>query len=164
MSCDCKHPAYLHPTVKRKHDWWYMGFAEHAALRSKDPRTKVGALMVSADGLHLSVGFNGFPRGVADDARVLDLAHKNDLMVHAERNALDNATFDVRGGTLYTTMHPCHQCAQSIIQRGVTTVVYRPADPARAERHMKSMSLAFQIMNEVGMELVSLPWSLMEEI
>lgn len=37
-----------------------------ANIRSKDPRTKVGAILVSPGELHTSLGYNGLGRGVPD--------------------------------------------------------------------------------------------------
>jgi deoxycytidylate deaminase len=47
----------------------FMALAEHVAGWSKDPSTKVGAVIVSPDRRQLTTGYNGFPQGIADDAR-----------------------------------------------------------------------------------------------
>lgn len=106
---------------------WDRRFLEMAALCgtwSKDPSTKVGAVIVSDRRRVVSVGYNGFPRGINDDDELL---HNRDLklllVAHAERNALDNAECSVVGSTLYTTLFPCNECTKSIIQRRITRVV-----------------------------------------
>ena len=53
---------------------WYDYFirmADLVALKSKDPSTKCGVVVVGADNQILSTGYNGFPRGVeeGEDAR-----------------------------------------------------------------------------------------------
>ncbi|MEQ1772025.1 MAG: hypothetical protein ABL879_19580, partial [Devosia sp.] len=50
-------------------DWgtYFLNLAEAAARKSKDPRCQVGAVLVR-DNVVLSTGFNGFARGVWDDA------------------------------------------------------------------------------------------------
>ena len=48
-------------------DEYFMGIAFISSLRSKDPRTQVGACIVSEDNKILSMGYNGFPKGCSDD-------------------------------------------------------------------------------------------------
>jgi deoxycytidylate deaminase len=97
---------------------------------SKDPRTKVGAVLTASDKRRMSLGYNGFPPGVADTPeRLADRSTKHKLTMHAERNALDNALFDVRGGTMYVTMFPCSECAKSIASRGIKRVACPPPVP-----------------------------------
>ena len=54
---------------------------------SKDPSTKVGAVIVNDDNKIISTGYNGFPRGIRDDDRLDNRAQKYDLIVHAEANS-----------------------------------------------------------------------------
>lgn len=107
-------------------DWnqRFMDLAHHVAGWSKDPSTKVGAVIVNDKKQVLSMGYNGFPRGVHDcEERYNDRSTKLKLVAHAERNALDNAYVDVDGSTLYSTLYPCSECAKGIIQRGIKRVV-----------------------------------------
>ena len=48
-------------------DEYFMGVAELASLRSKDPNTQVGACIVDQHNKILSIGYNGFPMGCDDD-------------------------------------------------------------------------------------------------
>ena len=44
---------------------------------------------------------------------------------HAEMNAILNKNqADIDGGTIFTTLYPCNECAKLIIQSGITKVVY----------------------------------------
>lgn len=107
-------------------DWdkRFLELADHIAQWSKDPRTKVGSVIVDQKKRVISVGYNGFPRGVNDNlARYNDRPTKRLFVAHAERNALDNAPLMVDGCTLYVTLLPCNECAKSIIQKGITRVV-----------------------------------------
>jgi dCMP deaminase len=104
----------------------YYLLAVHVAGWSKDPTTKVGAVIVGRDPREVALGYNGFPPGIADTPdRLNDRETKHRLTQHAERNALDNAKFDVAGGTMYCTQIPCtvHGCSKSIISKGVARVV-----------------------------------------
>jgi dCMP deaminase len=101
-----------------------MRLAEEAKHWSKDPDEGVGAVVVSADRRQFSFGYNGLPKGHPDDEATLgDRELKNLLTVHAERNALDNAPFDLDGATLYVTKPPCIECAKGMIQKGIARVV-----------------------------------------
>jgi dCMP deaminase len=114
--------------VKMNWDKRFLELADHIALWSKDPRTKVGAVVVDSKKRVVSLGYNGFPRGVSDyDKRYSDRPTKHLFVAHAERNALDNAPLMVDGCTLYVPLLPCNECAKSIIQKGIVRVVtYKP--------------------------------------
>lgn len=44
---------------------------------------------------------------------------------HAEMNAIFNKNCaDLSGCTIYTVLFPCNQCTKTIIQSGITEVVY----------------------------------------
>jgi dCMP deaminase len=105
-----------------------MALAEHVATWSKDPSTQVGCVIVDKQNRVVSIGFNGFPRGVKDIAtRYASRETKSLFVAHAERNALDNAPLGVEGCTLYTPLFPCNECAKSIIQKGIARVIsYEP--------------------------------------
>lgn len=138
-------------------DWnrRFMDLAEHVASWSKDPSTKVGAVIVNDTKQVLSMGYNGFPRGIHDCAeRYSDRTTKLKFVAHAERNALDNAFINVEGATLYSTLYPCNDCAKGIIQRGIRCVVTNIPDQSKAERFNFDAS---EIMfNEAGIDVVVL--------
>ena len=108
----------------------FLDLADHVATWSKDPRTQVGCVIVDKHNRIVSLGFNGFPRGVKDLAeRYNHRPTKHLFVAHAERNALDNAPLSVEGCTLYSPLLPCSECAKSIIQKGITKVVsYEPVE------------------------------------
>lgn len=109
-----------------KWDKRFMDLAEHVAQWSKDPSTKVGAVIVDRCRKVVSMGYNGFPQGVDDDIdRYVDRPLKYSLVVHAELNAILNAKRDVENCTLYVTLSPCRECAKAIIQSGIYDVVYK---------------------------------------
>jgi dCMP deaminase len=104
----------------------FLQLAEHIAEWSHDPRTKVGAVIVDDKNRVVSIGYNGFPRGVADrEDRYNDRPTKHLFVCHAERNALDNAPLSVEGCTMYVPLLPCNECAKSIIQCGISRVITR---------------------------------------
>ena len=137
-------------------DWnkRFMDLAEHVAEWSKDPSTKVGAVIVNDDKQVLGLGYNGFPRGVHDcKERYNDRNLKLQFVAHAERNALDNAA-DVRGATLYSTLFPCTDCAKGIIQRGIRCVVTTQPNEVQSKRfNFETSKIMF---DEAGVELLLL--------
>lgn len=137
-------------------DWnkRFLDLAEHVAGWSKDPSTKVGAVIVNDDKQVLGLGYNGFPRGVHDcGERYNNRDMKLLFVAHAERNALDNAS-DVRGATLYSTLFPCTDCAKGIIQRGIKTVVTTAPNETQAKRFNFDTSKI--MFDEAGVELLLL--------
>lgn len=111
-------------------DEYFMGVAQLAGMRSKDPNSQVGACIVSQDNKILSIGYNGFPNGCSDEefpwAREgNDLETKYFYVTHGELNAILNYRGgSLEGSKLYVTMFPCNECAKAIIQAGIRTLVY----------------------------------------
>jgi dCMP deaminase len=139
--------------MKTNWDKRFLDLAEHISAWSKDPSTKVGAVIVNQDKQVLSLGYNGFPRGVEDlEERYKDRPTKYLYVAHAERNALDNAFTDTRGATLYTTLCPCNECSKSIIQKGIKRVVTNQMlDKDQSVRMNFEVSLA--MFKEAGVDL-----------
>lgn len=110
-------------------DEMFMGVALVASGRSKDPGTQVGACIVNPDNKIVGVGYNGFPTGCHDD----DFPWGRDgepwrtkymYVVHAELNAILNATQSLKGCRIYVALFPCNECAKAIIQSGIKEVIY----------------------------------------
>jgi len=132
-----------------------MALAEHVAAWSKDPSTRVGCVIVDRHKLVRAMGYNGFPRGVRDTrARLEDRSTKNLLMMHAEANAVMNATADLRGCVAYVTHRPCASCAGILIQAGITQIVTRRPDPAFADRWAESIAAADMALEDARVSLV----------
>jgi dCMP deaminase len=110
---------------------YFMGVAQLASMRSKDPNTQVGCCIVSPDNKILSMGYNGMPMGCDDDAfpwdregESLDVT-KYAYVTHSELNAILNYRGgSLEGSTLYVSLFPCNECAKAIIQAGIRCVVY----------------------------------------
>lgn len=144
-----------------KWDQRYLKLANEIATYSKDRSTKVGAILVGPDGEIRSTGYNGFPRGVNDDAE-----HRHDRPAkylyaeHGERNAIYNAArvgTSTKGCTLYVTSHPskfppCADCARAIIQSGISRVVQERLDheSEAAKRWEESSKATREMFQEAG--------------
>lgn len=111
-------------------DEYFMGVAVLSAQRSKDPNTQVGACIVNPKKRIVGIGYNGLPYGCDDDVFPWDndkeeyLDNKYPYVVHAEPNAILNATCPLEGCTLYVTLFPCNECAKLVIQSGIKKIVY----------------------------------------
>ena len=119
--------------MKQKNkDWdvYFLDQIEGVASKSKDPSTKVGAIVTSSDHGSRTTGFNGFARGVNENIEEVperfERPEKYEWIVHAENNAI---LYAARHGIamldcyLYVDWHPCHKCADAIIQAGISKVI-----------------------------------------
>jgi len=133
----------------------FIALAVHVAAWSKDPSTGVGCVIVGPDRRDITIGYNGFPPGIADTPeRLADRAARLARTQHAERNALDNARFDVRGATLYTTFFVCSACAKSVISKGIARVV--SPSPVDREPWVTDSPLTREMFDEAGVDLTEI--------
>lgn len=134
----------------------YMALARFWAERkSKDPSTKVGAVIVSPQNEIASMGYNGFPKGVDDSQeRYADRETKYQYVVHAEENAVVFSKGQTLGSTIYIwPLFPCSNCAKLIIQSGIKRVV----SPSITEgRWNESHKVACIMFDEADVELTVL--------
>jgi dCMP deaminase len=131
-----------------------MQLAKEAASWSKDPSTKIGAVCIGAKGQVLSTGYNGFPRGIDDSlTRYYDRELKYKMVVHAEMNAIFNATYNgvsLDGSTMYVHGLPvCSDCAKGIIQVGVKRIIMDGSIPSRWK---ESWQLTQKMFNEANVK------------
>lgn len=111
-------------------DWdqYYMGFAQHAARKSKDS-TQVGAILVDPDGAVILTGYNGPPKGVVDQPNRFERPVKYLFASHAETNLVAFAArrgIMTKGCRVYCTHLTCASCARTLIQAGIIEIVYGP--------------------------------------
>lgn len=141
-----------------KWDERFLEMAKLVASWSKDPSTKTGAVIVDNKRRVVSVGYNGFSRGVVDsEDRYNNRETKYKIIVHCERNSIIFAQRSLDGCTLYT--HPfmsCAPCAAMVIQAGITRIV-APYD--NNPRWVEDFKLSSQMFKEAGvvMDLVGGP-------
>ena len=109
-------------------DVTYLKMAKVWSQLSKAKRKKVECLIVK-DGMIISDGFNGTPKGFDNKCESLDngLWITKPETLHAESNAitkLARSTQSSEGAVMYTTCSPCLECAKLIIQAGISRVVF----------------------------------------
>lgn len=137
--------------IRWSDQFWLAMAQQYAQIGSKDPSTKVGAVIVRPDRTPASWGVNGFPMGIADTLeRLTHRPTKLELTIHAEQNALNFLRERADGYTLYATFGPCARCAVQIIQAGISRVVYyRSQNP----KWMDSQSASVALFAEAGIEV-----------
>lgn len=131
----------------------FLALAEHIASWSKDPSSQIGAVIVDDNRRIVSMGYNGFPRGVVDSSdRLNNREIKYKMVLHAEENAIMFAKQNLDGCSLYVTkMPPCSHCAALIVQSGIKKV-YAPLNEI-PERWRESVELTKQMFKEGGVKL-----------
>ncbi|HDK03332.1 MAG TPA: dCMP deaminase family protein [Gammaproteobacteria bacterium] len=138
----------------------FLAMAQLCAEKSKDPSTKVGAVIVGPDHEVRSTGYNDFPRGVADriDER-RERPAKYLYTEHAERNAIYNAArvgIPVKGCALYLNWEPklCADCARAVIQAGIVRVIGgdRPF-PGHKPTWEESCRVGYEMLVEAGVDV-----------
>jgi dCMP deaminase len=147
-------------STQRSGEWWdkyFLGLAQYISTASKDPSTKVGAVIIDSQRRIVSTGYNGFPRGIKDTYnRLNDRDQKYPRIVHAERNAIIFAQKDLYDHTIYSwPFLCCSPCAGMIIQAGIKRVV-TPFN--NNERWKKDFLISIDILKEasVGLSIMNL--------
>jgi dCMP deaminase len=114
--------------IKSAPDKWIKHWLKIALVTSelsKDPSTKVGAVVVTPDNRQCSLGYNGFADGIEDlEERWNNRPVKYEFVIHAEENAILNSPFDTKGCTLFCTHRCCHKCMARIVRSGIKKVYY----------------------------------------
>jgi dCMP deaminase len=108
-------------------DQRWVDLAELVASWSKDRSRKTSAVIVDSRNVLLSIGWNGFPRGVDDGVECRhERPAKYQWTEHAERNAIYNAAakgISTVGCRMYLPWYPCADCARAVIQAGIVELI-----------------------------------------
>lgn len=143
--------------MNKKWPKYFMAVAEESGKLSKDPNTKVGAVIVHNKRIK-SAGYNGAPNTFPDELVPTNsegatlIEKKNTFMCHAELNAIlnyDGQISDLKDSDLYVTISPCSRCACMIAQVGIKRVIYK-------EKYHRSeeTTAAEYILDKCGVELI----------
>ena len=137
-------------------DWddRFIRLAKEISTWSKDPSKKIGAIIVK-DKRILATGYNGFPKGIDDAPEKYENRElKYELVVHAEMNAIYNATFNgisLKDSTLYVWGLPvCSECSKGIIQVGINRIVMAADDVP--QRWLDSFKKSSDMFDEANIE------------
>lgn len=137
---------------ENKWDQRFIRVAREVSSWSKDPSKQIGAVIVK-DKRILATGYNGFPKGIDDsEDKYNNRELKYELVVHAEMNAIYNASYhgvSLKDTTMYVWGLPvCNECAKGIIQVGINRIVMAAEDVP--QRWIDSYSKSEQLFIESG--------------
>ena len=134
-------------------DLFQLKLAKHYSTMSRDPSTKVGAVVTDMDSKFVyGLGYNGFPNDIPDTEEHLNNREfKYKHIVHAEVNALGMSSQfvgDVSGPlTLFVyPFLPCLHCAQTIVEDYpfVTRIVSLDYSPERWSSEFQDSKRLFE--------------------
>ncbi len=136
-------------------DDYFIRIADTVRSKSKDPSSKIGAVIVGPENQIISTGYNGFPTGVNEGNDRWERPTKYEYVVHAEVNAICNAAkhgIALRDSTLYLVgmgppTSPCMNCSKTIIQSGIKKVVGAYFKPV-SESWLDELNLATSMLEE----------------
>ena len=136
----------------KRWDDYFLGMAEYVSRQSRDPSTKVGAVIVRPDKTVASVGFNGFPSGMDDqEAFYEDREVKYSKTIHAEMNVILHAREPLHGYAIFLyPLLPCDRCSVHIIQSGIKAVACKASIEEHPERWVESVRRSEQYYKEAG--------------
>jgi len=125
----------------------FMEIAKVISKRSKDPHTKVGAVLVKNNCI-IGTGYNGDPRNFGYKFN-WNTEEKYKYVIHAEMNAVANACYngcEVKGSSIYLTLSPCNECIKLLVQFGIKNIYYLT--------EYKDFELTEKIANNSGISLM----------
>ncbi|MSO14357.1 deoxycytidylate deaminase [Rickettsiales endosymbiont of Trichoplax sp. H2] len=138
-------------------DEYFMTLAYLVSMKSKDPSTRVGAVIVGKDNEIISTGYNGLPRNVEDKIdRYVNKDYKYLSSNHAEENAILHCArngVSSKNCSIYTPWIPCSRCAKSIIQAGISEVIYDENFPGNDVNNQNEVwKQSIEVSNEILLE------------
>ncbi len=138
---------------------WYKRFldlAHHMSSFSKDPSTKVGAVIFDDSNRIVSMGYNGLPQKVIDcEERYSNRDLKYKTIIHAEMNAILFARKDITGCSIATwPFLSCSNCTSAIIQSGIKRIIAPSLPEELKARWGKSCDLSIELYQEAQVEVI----------
>lgn len=142
-----------------KWDVRFLRLAREISSWSKDPSTKVGAVIVDSKRNVVATGYNGFPAGTPDDDQAYaDRDIKYSRIIHAEMNAILRAPRDLSNHTIYTwPFMSCDRCCPHLIQAGIRRCVAPMPSPSILQRWSPSLKKSADLFRIAGVEVEIVP-------
>jgi dCMP deaminase len=148
-----KYPVTMNLNSTSRWDMHWLNVADAFKLMSKDPSTKVGAVLAKNKEL-ISAGFNGLPSSIEDTHDILHNREKKlELVVHAEMNAILRAGMNSHGCDLFIAgfAGPCIHCCKHIVAAGIKRVVVYKNIPT-ADRWKESLKGSQDLLEKSGVK------------
>lgn len=142
---------------QRAWDEYFMKIAETVALKSKDPSSKMGCVIVDKNKRVVSLGYNGMVQG-ADEAKMTlsERPMKYYFAIHSEMNAVIFAHQDLSGCTVYNRVATCENCLKYCLQAGITRFVYEKlrvhshsTDPKRSMTNVETDEAIIRLLTSM---------------
>lgn len=110
----------------------YLKIAMKESLKSRDPSTKVGAVLLFESGNGFNTAHNNFLADI--DPATATREERYNWVVHAELMVILGAKDELVGCTLYSSEEPCLECTKAIITAGIERVVFYSTTSERRDR------------------------------
>jgi len=138
----------------------FINLAKFKASWSKDPNTKIGAIIVHDESRQdVSSGYNGLARGVEEhhlERHSRESGEKYFWYAHAEANAVFNAArhgIRTLGATIYLSCgSPCCACSIAIIQAGIKKIICQASETG-SEKWVEDCRRGRIMLREAGVEI-----------
>ena len=91
-----------------------------AGLRSEDPNTKVGCILLDTNWRVVGTGYNGLPPSV--ELPEMERDERLKYMIHAEQNAV--SACNGVPITAVVTHSPCHSCLSLLVAKGIRQIYF----------------------------------------
>ena len=144
-------------TSQKQWDEYFLKIAETVALKSKDPSSKMGCVIVDKNKRVVSLGYNGMVQG-ADEAKMTlsERPMKYYFAIHSEMNAVIFAHQDLSGCTVYNRVATCENCLKYCLQAGITRFVYEElrvhshsTDPKRSMTNVETDEAIIRLLTSM---------------
>ena len=144
-------------TSQKQWDEYFLKIAETVALKSKDPSSKMGCVIVDPNKRVVSVGYNGMIQGADESKMTLsERPMKYYFVIHAEMNALLYAHRDLTGCTVYNLTATCENCLKHCLQAGIKRFVYQElrvhshsTDPAKSMTNIDTDEAIIRLLSSM---------------
>lgn len=140
--------------MKFQYSKW-LELASVVSMRSKDPSTKVGCVIIDETGQLISEGYNSFSKGVNEsEDRLNNREEKYRFVLHAEMKAILNSDSNLSGATAFVTHAPCCNCMAAMAEVGIKKVVVKEVLQSWQDRFPDSYRVSSEIRDECGIEFI----------
>lgn len=137
-----------------KWDLRFLNLANLIGSWSKDPKTKVGAVITDNQHRVISLGYNGYPFNIQDTIVSATREEKLLKVIHAEENALLFRNSSVKDCTIYITHPPCPNCTSKILQVGISKIVTIEATKEHLVKWGDKHIISLAMIKEANVEYV----------
>lgn len=126
---------------------YFINIAKIIALKSKDKKRQVGAILVSEKNNRiLSTGYNGLPANTNDNIDWSNRELVHSMIIHAEMNCILYANNKYENSILYSTLSPCKDCIKIIAAAKIKKIIYL--------EEYKDLSISQDLCKKFNIELI----------